>query len=137
MALLGMYGGVIPVLLGMLWLPFVRGISPNRLRLLMALTIGLLVFLALDATVKGVEVAGEGTLTFRAAALVFLGAIVAYFAFAAIDAHRRGREQRAKSGGGGATYVALLVAIGIGLRNLGEGWRSGRRTRRSRSARCS
>ncbi len=39
--------------------------------------------------VKGVEVAGESTLTFGGAALVFLGAIVAYFAFAAIEAHMR------------------------------------------------
>ncbi|MDP8911492.1 MAG: ZIP family metal transporter [Actinomycetota bacterium] len=121
MALLGTYVGVVPVILGMLWLPFVRRISAGFLRLLMALTIGLLVFLAIDATLEGVEVAGEGAQAFGGAALVFLGAIVAYLAFAAIDAHMRAREQRARAAGAGATYVALLVAIGIGLHNLGEG----------------
>jgi zinc transporter, ZIP family len=121
MALLGTYVGVIPVLLGMLWLPFMRQISPGFLRLLMALTIGLLVFLAIDATLEGIEVAGEGSQAFGGAALVFLGAIVAYLAFAAIDAYMRAREQRARAGSAGAAYVALLVAIGIGLHNLGEG----------------
>ena len=42
MALLGIYVGVIPVALGMLWLPWVRRIPPDWLRALMALTVGLL-----------------------------------------------------------------------------------------------
>ena len=42
MALLGLYVGIVPVTLGMLWLPFVRRIDPRWLRVLMALTVGLL-----------------------------------------------------------------------------------------------
>ena len=42
MALLGVYVGVIPVALGMLWLPWVRKIPPSWLRGVMALTVGLL-----------------------------------------------------------------------------------------------
>ena len=53
LALLGIYVGVIPVALGMLWLPWVRRIPPAWLRLVMALTIGLLAFLAVDATLEG------------------------------------------------------------------------------------
>ncbi len=121
MALLGTYVGIIPVLLGMLWLPFVRRIGPKLLRGLMALTIGLLVFLGIDATLEGLELAGEGGRAFGGATLVFLGAIAAYLALKAIDSHMRGREQRARSAGATGTYVALIVAIGIGLHNLGEG----------------
>ena len=60
MALLGIYVGVIPVALGMLWLPWVRRIPPGWLRAVMALTVGLLAFLAIDATLEGLELAGEG-----------------------------------------------------------------------------
>ena len=42
MALLGVYVGVIPIALGMLWLPWIRRIPPSWLRVVMALTVGLL-----------------------------------------------------------------------------------------------
>ncbi|HKG38555.1 MAG TPA: ZIP family metal transporter, partial [Conexibacter sp.] len=53
MALLGVYVGVIPIALGMLWLPWLRSVPPAALRGIMALTIGLLTFLAIDATLEG------------------------------------------------------------------------------------
>ena len=74
MALLGIYVGVIPVALGMLWLPWLRRVPPGWLRALMALTVGLLAFLAVDATLEGLELAGEGSQAFGGAALVFVGA---------------------------------------------------------------
>ena len=74
MALLGIYVGVIPVALGMLWLPWLRRVPPEWLRGLMALTVGLLAFLAVDATLEGFELAGEGSQAFGGAALVIVGA---------------------------------------------------------------
>ena len=41
---------------------------------LIALTVGLLAFLAIDATLEGLELAGEGSQAFGGAALVFVGA---------------------------------------------------------------
>ena len=61
MALLGIYVGVIPVALGMLWLPWIRRIPKGWLRAVMALTVGLLGFLAIDSTLEGLELAGEGS----------------------------------------------------------------------------
>src|SRR5215207_8126157 len=80
MALLGIYVGVIPVALGMLWLPWVRRIPPAALRVVLALTVGLLAFLAIDATLEGFELAAEGSQAFGGAALVLLGAAVAFLA---------------------------------------------------------
>jgi zinc transporter, ZIP family len=119
MALLGVYVGVIPVALGMLWLPFVRRIDPRWVQLLLAFTIGLLAFLALDAVAEGVDVATSGATAFGGASLVFLGALAAYLALAGIDGYMAGRSRRATAAGG--MYLALLIAIGIGLHNLGEG----------------
>jgi ZIP family zinc transporter len=121
MALLGLYVGVIPVTLGMLWLPFVRRISRGWLRVLMALTIGLLAFLAIDATLEGIEIAGEGPQAFGGTALVFLGGAVSYLALTAVETGMASRGAREKAAGAGSTRIALLVAIAIGLHNLGEG----------------
>ncbi|HEV2062567.1 MAG TPA: ZIP family metal transporter [Solirubrobacteraceae bacterium] len=116
MALLGVYVGVIPVALGMLWLPWVRRIPPRWLRAVMALTVGLLAFLALDATLEGFELAGEGSQAFGGAGLVLLGAAVSYLGLTGVSAWLDSR--RAGSGG---QRLALLIAVGIGLHNLGEG----------------
>ncbi len=120
MALLGFYVGVLPVTLGMLWLPFVRRIDPRWLRVLMALTIGLLGFLAIDATIEGLDVAAQGSQALGGTALVFVGAIVSYLLLSAVEAYMQDRRGKARAGPGGG-QVALLVAIAIGLHNLGEG----------------
>jgi hypothetical protein len=116
MALLGVYVGVIPVALGMLWLPWMRRIPPQWLRVIMALTVGLLAFLAIDATLEGLELAGAGSQAFGGAALVPLGAVISYLLLAGVSSWLRGRRAAARGG-----TLALLVAIGIGLHNLGEG----------------
>jgi zinc transporter, ZIP family len=116
MALLGIYVGVIPVALGMLWLPWIRRIPPRWLRAVMALTIGLLAFLAIDATLEGFELAGEGSQAFGGAALVLLGAAVAFLALTGVSEWLAERRT-----GASGTQLALLVAVGIGLHNLGEG----------------
>ena len=121
MALLGIYVGVIPVALGMLWLPWIRRIPPSWLRGVMALTVGLLVFLAIDATLEGIELAGEGSQAFGGAALVFVGAVVAFLLLTGVSAWLEQRRSAARAAGASGGHLALLVAVGIGLHNLGEG----------------
>jgi hypothetical protein len=121
LALLGIYVGVIPIALGMLWLPWVRRIPPGWLRLVMAVTIGLLAFLAVDATLEGFELAGEGSQAFGGGALVLVGAAVAYLALTGVSAWLTARRRSAEAGGASGTTLALLVAVGIGLHNMGEG----------------
>jgi len=138
MALIGLYVGVIPVAIGMLWLPWVRGVDARWIQFLLAFTIGLLGFLGIEALLEGTDIATAGAQAFGGAALVWLGAAVAFLGLAGVDAWLRGRrasaEQRGaaekgegdaregRRGGAGVGYhAALLVAIGIGLHNLGEG----------------
>jgi zinc transporter, ZIP family len=116
MALLGIYVGVIPIALGMLWLPWVRRIPPSWLRGVMALTVGLLTFLAIDAMLEGLELAGEGSQAFGGAMLVLLGAVVSYLLLTGVSAWLADRRR-----GAAGSSLALLVAVGIGLHNLGEG----------------
>ena len=132
MALIGLYVGVIPVAIGMLWLPWVRGVDTRWVRFLLAFTIGLLAFLGIEALLEGTDVAGTGAESLGGAALVWLGAAAAFLALAGVDAWLRAaagarRRRRRAPGAAGAARcglgyrAALLVAIGIGLHNLGEG----------------
>ena len=96
MALLGLYVGVIPVALGMLWLPFVRRCPRGWLRVLLALTVGLLGFLAIDATLEGIEIAGDGLAGVRRrGAGPRSAALVAYLALRGVDGVADGRARRA------------------------------------------
>jgi zinc transporter, ZIP family len=121
MVLLGVYVGVIPVALGMLFLPFLRRVREHWIRFFMALTIGLLGFLAIDAYLEGTEIAESGTGAFGGAALLFIGAGAAYLGLAALDRVLRDRSRHAREAGASALQLSRLVAIGIGLHNLGEG----------------
>jgi zinc transporter, ZIP family len=121
MALLGVYVGVIPVALGMLWLPWIGRIPPSWLRGLMALTVGLLAFLAIDATLEGFELAGQGSQAFGGAALVLVGGVVSYLLLTAVSEWLGGRRRAAREAGASGGTLAVLVAVGIGLHNLGEG----------------
>lgn len=121
MTLLGLYVGIIPVSIGMIWLPFVRRVGEGWLRILIAFTVGLLAFLGIDALLEGAEIAAGGPQAFGGVGLVVLGAVLAYLALAGIDSYLRERGERAAASGAKGAYLALLVAIGIGLHNLGEG----------------
>ncbi|ABK05590.1 zinc/iron permease (plasmid) [Arthrobacter sp. FB24] len=123
MTLLGVYVGVIPVALGMLWMPFVRRSSKSWIRVLLGVTVGLLAFLAIDATLEAVElVANNGA--FGGTMVVFLGALTSYLVLEGTDAWMRRHQKPGSTGRPEALpprRLALLIAIGIGLHNLGEG----------------
>jgi zinc transporter ZupT len=120
MALIGLYVGIIPVAIGMLWLPWLRGVDARWIKFLLAFTIGLLAFLGIEALLEGTDIANTGAQVFGGAALVWLGAAVAFLALAGIDAWLRARRPPKEASGLGYR-AALLVAVGIGLHNVGEG----------------
>ena len=136
MALIGLYVGVIPVAIGMLWLPWLRTVDARWMRFLLAFTIGLLAFLGIDALARGHELAGTGPESLGGAALVWLGAAGAYLALAADGGWLR-------AGSRGAAPPAAAIArrswsrSASGSTTSGRGSRSARPTpsARSRSAR--
>jgi zinc transporter ZupT len=115
-ALLGVYAGVIPVLLGLLWFPFLRQINRRWVDFFLALTIGLLGFIGVEALVEGVETSALVPGAFQGTGLVVIGLVTAPLVLAALGQGRGGSR-----GSRPGYHVALLIAIGIGLHNLGEG----------------
>jgi zinc transporter, ZIP family len=121
MTLLGTYVGVIPVMLGLLFMPLLRRVSGSWIQLFMAITIGLLAFLALDGYLEGAEIGAASGGAFGGVELLFLGAALAYLALTAVDRRIKAGTQKRRRAGEGGFRLSLMVAIGIGLHNLGEG----------------
>lgn len=116
--LIGLYVGVIPVFLGMFWFPALRRLGPRWMTFLMAVTAGLLVFLGFDATGEALELAQETGGPFQGVGLVGFG-IVATFLL--LDAVARRQANVGRSEADQRLAVAFMIAVGIGLHNLGEG----------------
>ena len=117
--LLGVYVGIIPVALGMLWFPTLRRLKREWLGAILALTIGLLVFLLIDTLLEAFEVAEQLPGVFQGIPLVIFAALLTWIVLLAVGAKRRddARLDPARQG----LYIATLIALGIGLHNLGEG----------------
>jgi zinc transporter ZupT len=115
--LIGIFVGVIPVMLGITWLPFLRRLPQRWVDFFLALTAGLLVFLAVDAVHEALEVSVDVPGAFQGVGLIVLGIVGALAALYAVDGWMRGRRE----GGLTPLYISGLIALGIGLHNLGEG----------------
>jgi zinc transporter, ZIP family len=114
-ALIGTLVGIVPVALGLLWLPSLRRAAPQWLAAFMALTAGLLSFLAVEALSEALELQAALPSALGGAGLVLLGVAISYLALTFISSRLGAR------GALGGLALATLVAIGIGLHNFGEG----------------
>ena len=119
--LIGLYVGVIPVALGLLWLPLVGRLGRTGLDVLLALTVGLLAFLFVDAVHEGLESAGDMPASYQGFALFVSSAAAAFLALEWFGSWLRARRATARDAGSAALVLSLLIAIGIGFHNFGEG----------------
>lgn len=116
-ALIGIYVGVIPVGLGLMWHPFMRGLKRRAMDAILALTIGLLVFLLIDTAREGLDVAGRVPSAFNGLILFSAGGVLAYLSIQVVSSRRgAGRDEAS-----GRMTLSHLLAVGIGLHNLAEG----------------
>ena len=84
----------------------------------MAITAGLLVYLGIDAASEALEIAGQLGGPFQGVGLVGIG-IVATFML--LDAITRRQVGVGRSEAAQRLTLASMIAVGIGLHNLGEG----------------
>jgi zinc transporter ZupT len=118
--LIGLYVGVLPVAIGLLWLPFLKRLDRRWVHFALALTGGLLLFLAAEALHEALETASQVAGAFQGTGLVALGVLVTWLLLQAVSGRRKAAQ-------GGETpererlRLAFLIALGIGLHNLGEG----------------
>ena len=116
--LIGLYVGVIPVYLGLFWFPALRQLSRRAMIFLLAVTAGLLVFLGLDTLTEAIEKVAAVPGAFQGIGLIGIGAVGTFFLLDAISRRQLavGRSEVAQR-----LTLAYMIAVGIGLHNLGEG----------------
>jgi zinc transporter ZupT len=145
-AIIGVYVGVIPVLIGLLWFPFIKRLSTNKYNFFLSLTVGLLVFLGIDALVESNEITAENIAgAFNGQVLIAMITILSFLVLLytsekliqraimksatnskspllvssssySPDTTTTQQQQMIKP-----VAIALMISIGIGLHNLGEG----------------
>ncbi len=116
-AIIGFLVGVLPVALGLLWLPSLRRADQRWLTGFMALTAGLLSFLGVEALFEAFSLQAAVPGAFGGPGLVLLGVALSYLTMTFLSA----RFSRAGNGALGGVALATLVAVGIGVHNFGEG----------------
>ena len=119
--LIGVYVGVIPVAIGLLWLPLVSRAGRTGLDFLLALTIGLLLFLFIEAGHDGLAAAALAPSSFQGVALFVFGALAAFVGLEMVAGWLRARRRDTGASEERGWILAQMVATGIGLHNLGEG----------------
>ena len=153
-AIIGTYVGVIPVMMGLIWYPFIRRLSPNKYNFFLSLTAGLLVFLGIDALLESNEIAVNTLASaFNAQILIIMVAIVSLITLMYVSqrliqrASKRSKPEiefkteyssqsepdselsdiRSSSTSSQQQLlirpiaISMMIAIGIGLHNFGEG----------------
>jgi len=153
-AIIGTYVGVIPVMMGLIWYPFIRRLSPNKYNFFLSLTAGLLVFLGIDALLESNDIAVKTLASaFNAQILIIMVAIVSLITLLYLSqrliqrASKRSKpEIEYKTGYSSHSEpdsplsdirssstssqqqllirpiaISMMIAIGIGLHNFGEG----------------
>ena len=117
--LIGLYVGVIPIILGMLWLPVLKRMGAGAMLFLMSATVGLLLFLGIDATTEALELTRDLSGTFQGVGIIGIGIVGTWLLLDAIGRQQRGGVDRTCAGQ--RLSLATVIAIGIGLHNFGEG----------------
>ena len=123
LSLLGFLVGVVPVSLGLLWLPFLRKLKSRWMGFFLSLTAGLLTFLGVDSLVEAVELVSDTPDSFQGFSVLAIGALLAFLSLQAaagkvgtgVKVAVVDEESRSK------TTLAYSIAFGIGVHNLGEG----------------
>ncbi len=157
-AVIGIYVGVIPVLIGLLWFPFIKRLSMNKYKFFLSLTAGLLVFLGIDALIESNEIVQKNIAgAFNGQVLIVMITIISFLVllyaseklvgstkttsdtaifksnmissstFTTKESQKQKQQQQipqqeekeqqlAKS-----LAISMMIAIGIGLHNFGEG----------------
>jgi len=119
-AIIGTYVGIIPVMIGLLWLPFIKKISKSKYHFFLALTAGLLLFLGIDSIEEAFEVSEDNLNgSFNGALLIATTIVLSFLGlyYTSEKLTRNSDSLRISK----PVAIGLMIAIGIGLHNFGEG----------------
>ena len=157
-AIIGIYVGVIPVMIGLLWFPFIKRLGMNKYKFFLSLTAGLLVFLGIDALIESNGIVAENIAgAFNGQVLIVMITIITFLVLlytseklvdrakmksdsnmsksnlvtypsssststsTAEGPPKQQQQQQQQQQLAKPFAIAMMIAIGIGLHNFGEG----------------
>ncbi|MEZ4668490.1 MAG: metal transporter [Anaerolineae bacterium] len=112
--LVGIYVGIVPIFLGVLWYPFMRRLGGQAMSFVLSLTVGLLIYLAIGTWLDANEFAQELPAFWQGIPLVIFIALLTLGVLLALGNRRKSSESTPLG-------ISYRIALGIGLHNLGEG----------------
>lgn len=115
--LIGLYVGVIPVFLGIFWMPALRTIEKKWMTFILAVTVGLLLYLGVDTVNEALEQSALLAGTYQGIGIIGIGAVVTYLLLDVIG--NLGSNERSDSSQ--RLSIAWKIALGMGIHNFGEG----------------
>ncbi len=129
LTLIGLLAGIVPVAIGMLWFPFIRGLDHRLLHAFLALAGGVLAFIAVEMTEEIFENAAAVDTSVPLAGRSLEGAILAWpvallgilGTFAVMYVISRWRQRTMVAADRSGLEIAYLVALALGLHSIGEG----------------
>jgi len=120
---LGMIGfliGVVPIMIGLLWYPFIKKLGKNTFNFFLAFTMGLLIFLGIDAVLEASEISEKHLSSiFNGELLIATVVILSFLSLYGVGQKLIKTNNLSTLSKG--LIISLMIAIGIGLHNLGEG----------------
>jgi len=120
---LGMIGfliGVVPIMIGLLWYPFIKKLGKNTFNFFLAFTMGLLIFLGIDAVLEASEISEKHlSPIFNGELLIATVVILSFLSLYGVGQKLIKTNNLSTLSKG--LVISLMIAIGIGLHNLGEG----------------
>lgn len=111
-AIVGAFVGLLPVAIGLMFYPALRGVGRRGMNFVLALTVGLLLFLLVDMTGEALELSAESAALFQGPLMVVFAATASFLLLMGV-----GRWRGTPTG----LALSFFIALGIGLHNLGEG----------------
>jgi zinc transporter ZupT len=116
-ALLGFYVGIVPISLGMLWYPLMRRMNKSAMNGILCLTLGLLIYLAVGTWLDAMEFAEHLPVFWQGVPMIAFVALLTVATFSALGHYFEGSGDTTDA----PLRISYMIALGIGLHNLGEG----------------
>ena len=120
LGLIGLLIGVVPIMIGLLWYPFIKKLGKNSFNFFLAFTMGLLIFLGIDAVLEASEISKSHlSSVFNGELLISTVVILSFLSLYGFGKRLIKKTEFSTLSKGLA--ISLMIAIGIGFHNLGEG----------------
>ena len=120
LGLIGFLIGIVPIMIGLLWFSFIQKLGSSKYRFFLAFTVGLLLFLAFDAIEEASEISQSHLSDiFNGQLLIVTVTILSFLILFAIGNSLIKKSQFSKISK--PLAISLMIAVGIGFHNFGEG----------------